>query len=211
MADRGMSPDHYFSRSPRSKAKTNRIITRLRGRRFEFVTSSSVFSKKRVDLGTRLLVESMTLPQAGLALDVGCGYGVVGIVAAALKPALRVFLCDINERAIRLTKQNVRANGINNAAVRRGQLYEPIRDLKFDCILSNPPISRGMETVKEIILKAPEHMTTGAHFQIVVKSKIGGKRFQSILQEAFGNVQILSRKSGYRVFISEKDKTAISH
>ncbi len=162
-------------------------------------------------MGTRLLVESMILPEDGLLLDVGCGYGVVGIVAAALKPTLQVFLTDVNERAVRLAKQNLRANTAGNAVVRRGQLYEPVKDLEFDCILSNPPVSRGMETVKELILKAPEHMVAGASFQIVVKSKIGGKRFQSILQEAFSNVRILSRKSGYRVFISEKDKTAVNH
>jgi 16S rRNA G1207 methylase RsmC len=198
------SPNHYFAAHPKSKIKLGIIHTYLRGRPFEFLSASGVFSKKRVDLGTRLLIESMVLPEKGSVLDVGCGYGAVGIAAATFNPNLRVIMVDVNERAVWLTKQNIEINSVDNAEVRRGHLYEPVKNLTFNCILSNPPVSAGMETVKTIIVEAPNHMTDKALFQMVVRSKIGGKRLRTLLESAFGNAEILARKSGYRIFISEK-------
>jgi 16S rRNA G1207 methylase RsmC len=204
MPRKSESSNHYFTAYPKSKAKFGIIRTYLRGRPFEFLTASGVFSKKRVDLGTRVLIESMVLPEKGYVLDVGCGYGAVGIVAASSNPNLRVVMVDVNERAVWLAKQNIQLNSVSNSEVRSGHLYEPVKDLTFNCILSNPPVSAGMETVKAIIAEAPKHMANKACFQIVVRSKIGGKRLKMLLEEAFENAEILARKSGYRVFISEK-------
>lgn len=196
--------EHYFTAHPKTKAKFGLISTNLRGRSFQFITASGVFSKKRVDLGTRLLIESMVLPNDGVVLDIGCGYGAVGIVAAAVSPTLRVVMVDVNERATQLAKQNIQINGVRNAEVKRGYLYEPVKDLMFNCILSNPPVSAGMNTVKAIISEAPAHLESKGLFEMVVRSKIGGKRLLTIFKKAFGNVDVLSRKSGYRVLISKK-------
>ena len=204
MPKKSESANHYFTAHPKSKAKLGIVRTYLCGRPFEFLTASGVFSKKRVDLGTRVLIESMVLPEKGCVLDVGCGYGAVGIVAASSNPDLRVVMVDVNERAVWLAKQNIQRNNVTNAEVRSGHLYEPIKGLAFNCVLSNPPVSAGIETVKAIIVEAPKHMANKARFQMVVKSKIGGKRLKMLLEEAFGNTEILARKSGYRVFISEK-------
>jgi len=204
MPKKSASSNHYFTAHPKSKAKLGIVHTYLCGRPFEFLTASGVFSKKRVDLGTRLLIESMVLPEKGCVLDVGCGYGAVGIVVASSHPDLRVVMVDVNERAVWLAKQNVQRNNVTNVEVRSGHLYEPIKGLTFNCVLSNPPVSAGIETVKAIIVEAPKHMANKARFQMVVKSKIGGKRLKMLLEEAFGNTEILARKSGYRVFISEK-------
>jgi 16S rRNA (guanine1207-N2)-methyltransferase len=204
MTKTGKIADHYFTEHPRSKPQLGLIHTYLRGRPFDFVTASGVFSRRRVDLGTRLLIESMILPKEGHALDVGCGYGAVGIAAASFNPRLYVTLVDVNARAVWLASQNIERNCAGNAEAKRGCLYEPVKDLNFDCVLSNPPVSVGMETVKAIISEAPEHMTQKAHLQMVVKSKVGGKRLQMIFKEAFGNVTILARESGYRVLMSTK-------
>jgi 16S rRNA G1207 methylase RsmC len=204
MRKKGEELDHYFAAHPKSKMRLGIIRTHLRGIHFEFLTASGVFSKKRVDLGTRLLIESMVLPQEGYVLDVGCGYGAVGIAAAKFNPNLRVIMVDVNERAVRLARQNAEKNYVSNVDVRRGYLYEPVKDLVFNCVLSNPPVSAGMETVKAIISEAPEHMANGGLFQMVVKSKIGGKRLLMVFEEAFGNVEVLARKSGYRVLMSKK-------
>lgn len=195
---------HYFTSEQKSKLKLGLIRTYLRGKPFEFLTASGVFSKKRVDLGTRLLIESMILPDEGYVLDVGCGYGAVGIAAAAFNPKLRVVMVDVNDRAVWLARQNVQLNKVYNATVRRGSLYEPVKDLRFNCILSNPPVSAGIKAVKEIVSEAPEHMAQGATFQMVLKSKICGERIHGIFNEAFGNFKIHARKSGYRVLIAEK-------
>jgi len=204
MRKKGEELNHYFAEHPKSKMRLGIIHTHLRGIHFEFLTASGVFSKKRVDLGTRLLIESMVLPQEGYVLDIGCGYGAVGIAAATFNPNLRVIMVDVNERAVRLARQNAEKNYVSNVEVRRGYLYEPVKDLVFSCVLSNPPVSAGMETVKAIISEAPEHMASKALFQMVVKSKIGGKRLLMVFEEAFGNIEVLARKSGYRVLMSKK-------
>ena len=204
MRKKGEELNHYFAEHPKSKMRLGIIHTHLRGIHFEFLTASGVFSKKRVDLGTRLLIESMVLPQEGYVLDIGCGYGAVGIAAATFNPNLRVIMVDVNERAVRLARQNAEKNYVSNVEVRRGYLYEPVKDLVFSCVLSNPPVSAGMETVKAIISEVPEHMASKALFQMVVKSKIGGKRLLMVFEEAFGNIEVLARKSGYRVLMSKK-------
>jgi 16S rRNA (guanine1207-N2)-methyltransferase len=196
--------EHYFAELPGSKSKFGLIRTSLREKSFEFLTASSVFSKKRVDLGTRLLIEAMILPEKGCILDVGCGYGAVGISAAASNPRLRVIMTDVNTRAVRLAKHNIQTNWLTNAEVRCGYLYKPVEQLTFNCVLSNPPVSAGMETVKAIITQAPKVMATKATFQMVTKSKIGGKTLRSTFKETFGNSAVLARQSGYRVLIAEK-------
>jgi 16S rRNA (guanine1207-N2)-methyltransferase len=196
--------NHYFVEHPKSELKLGIIRTYLRGRSFEFLTASGVFSKKRVDLGTRLLIESMILPKNGYVLDLGCGYGAVGIAAAVFNPCLHVIMVEVNERAVTLARQNVEINNVQNVMLKRGHLYEAVKGFTFDCVLSNPPVSAGMETVKAIITEAPQHLASKALFEMVVKSKIGGKRLCAILQDAFGNVSVLARKSGYRVLFSEK-------
>jgi len=193
--------EHYFAAKPTSKPRLRVIHAYLRGRYFEFLTASGVFSRNRIDLGTRLLIESMVLPDEGTILDLGCGYGPVGIVAATTKPKLQVYMTDVNERAVWLAKKNVRKNQLKNVKVKRGFLYTPVENMKFDAILTNPPVSAGVKTVNQIIAGAPAHLKSGGTFQIVVRSKIAGKRFTSMLEENFSNVQILARKSGYRVFI----------
>jgi len=197
-------PEHYFAVAPKSPAKLGLLRTTLRGKSFEFLTASSVFSKKQVDLGTRLLIETMLLPETGAVLDVGCGYGAVGIAAAASNQRLHVVMTDVNERAISLARQNTQKNKVYNTEVRRGYLYEPVRDSKFNCVLSNPPVSAGMTTVKALITQAPTVIAENALFQMVIRSKIGAKTLPHIFTETFGNCQVLARKSGYRVLIAKK-------
>ncbi len=204
MTGQKRNAESYFAKTPKSKAKFGIVRTRLRGEPFEFLTASSVFSKKRVDLGTRLLIEAMVLPETGVVLDLGCGYGAVGIVAAASNSRLYVIMTDVNIRAVRLAKQNVEKNKVNNAEVRCGYLYGPVKDLTFHCVLSNPPVSAGMETVKSVITEAPQVMAHEATFQMVIRSKIGAKTLPSVFSETFGNYTVLARKSGYRVLIAEK-------
>jgi len=193
--------EHYYSSDPKSSECLGIIRTSLRGHNFEFLTSTSVFSKKKVDLGTRILIDNMILPQKGLVLDIGCGYGAVGITAATLSPQLQVIMTDVNTRAVRLAKQNIETNHINNAKVRYGNLYEPLTDLLFNCVLSNPPVSAGMSTVKAIIEGAPKIMAPNSSFQMVIRSKIGAKLFPETFYETFGNCEIVARESGYRVLM----------
>ena len=205
MTEKKSRLEHYFAALPKSKAKLGLVHTNLRGKPFTFLTASSVFSKKRVDTGTRLLIETMILPErTGYVLDVGCGYGAVGIAVATFNPRLHVLMTDVNARAVHLTKYNIGKNQAVNAEARCGCLYEPVKELTFDSVLSNPPVSAGMKTVKAIITEAPKIMANKATFQMVVRSKIGGKTLRPIFNETFGNSEVLARESGYRVLIAKK-------
>lgn len=204
MNKKAKETDYYFSESPKSRARFGLIQTYLRGRPFEFLTSSGIFSRDRIDLGTRLLIECMILPEKGCVLDIGCGYGPVGIAAATFKPDLQVVMADVNRRAVWLARQNTIKYSLSNVEVRQGNLYNAIKDLVFDCILCNPPVSAGMETIRTIVCEAPKHMTKRSTLQMVVRSKVAGKRLRAFFEEAFGSVEVLARESGYRVLISRR-------
>ncbi|MDR2700146.1 MAG: methyltransferase [Nitrososphaerota archaeon] len=201
-----LTSDHYFSSSPKSETNYGLIRAKFLGRNFEFITASSVFSKRRIDTGTQLLVESMILPEKGSVLDIGCGYGAVGIAAARFNSKLQIYMTDVNTRAVNLAKKNIENNKIANAQARCGHLYEPVEDLKFDCILSNPPVSAGMETVKTIITEAKKNMQPEAVFEMVIRSKIGAKMFPELFSETFGNCTIVARGSGFRVLLGKYSK-----
>lgn len=200
----GSIHQHYYSAFPKSKPRLGIIHTVICGKHFEFLTGSGVFSKDRLDLGTRLLIENMVLPEVGCALDLGCGYGAVGLAAATFRPHMEILLVDINQRAVWLTRQNAERNSLCNAEVRKGNMYEAVGNVFFKVILSNPPISAGMETVNRMISEAPQHLVLGGTLQMVVRSKICGDRLLSCFSGAFGNVRVLARGSGYRVLFSQK-------
>ncbi len=201
MSKKSKPVDHYFSAAPKSDDKFGIIKVKLRGRNLQFLTSSSVFSKRKIDLGTHVLIEAMVLPQSGSVLDIGCGYGAVGITVALLNPKLHVVMTDVNMRAVRLARQNVEANRVKNAEVRYGYLFEPVESMKFDCVLSNPPVSAGMDTVRAIIEGASKVLVSGGTFQMVIRSKIGAKTLPEAFLSSFGSCEVVSRASGFRVLM----------
>jgi len=196
--------EHYFSRRPSSRGSLGLVRCRMRGDAFEFLTSPGVFSYKRLDLGTRLLVESMVLPGSGRVLDVGCGYGAVGIAAARLEPGLEVWMSDVNERAVRLARLNCERNGVS-CVVLEGNLYEPVGEAVFDVVLSNPPYSAGMKrVVGPLVEGAWDRLVEGGSLQAVVRTNVGGRALRGLMEGRFGGVEVLKRGSGFRVLRSVK-------
>ncbi len=191
--------EHYFTKKPKSKVERGLIKARLGGRAFRFLTSSGVFSYKKIDRGTELLVSNMIIRQEDHVLDLGCGYGILGIAAA--KIAGRVILTEVNSRAANLARKNLKLNSIANAEVREGNLYEPVADEKFNVILCNLPMSAGLGVVYEIIEKSTAHLKSRGTLQVVVRK--GAKRIEQKMREIFGNVTTLAKKGGYRVFLSK--------
>lgn len=199
-----MSASHYFSSKPLSKDKRGIIKTTLRGKPYEFLTSKGVFSAKRVDNGTRVLVENMVLPEKGDVLDIGCGIGIIGIVVAKENPDLQVYMTDVNPRAVKLSSINADKNLVK-VAVREGDLYEPVEDFMFNTIISNPPISAGMKKVVfPLVQGAKDRLHPGGSLQLVIQTNKGGKMLGAYLDETFGEHSILARKSGYRVLVANK-------
>ena len=198
--------DHYFSSSPSSDFQKGLIKTFLRGKEYTFLTASGLFSYKRIDNGTRLLVESMKIPEKGSLLDLGCGIGVIGIVAACENNNLDVMMSDVNPRAVMIAGENVNRMGLRNIKVVKGYLYEPFKGMIFDTIVSNPPVSAGMSrVVKPLVRKAPEHLRKGGSIQLVIQSQKGANMLSNFLEKAFGNYEVLSRSGGFRVLFSIKN------
>jgi 16S rRNA G1207 methylase RsmC len=196
-------PKPYSSKMPTSSLKTNILSIYLRGKFFEFVSAPDVFSQSKIDKGTQLIIEKMELANANKILDLGCGIGVIGIVAASIISSnSQVVLTDINRRAINLTKSNLKKNNIKNAEARWGDLYEPVKEEKgtFDVIVTNPPVSSGMKTVFQIIEEATFYLKSQGSLQIVIRK--GRKRVFGKLNDVFNTVLEIGKKAGYHVYKS---------
>ncbi len=173
----------------------------IRGVTVEFEVAPGIFSYEEVDKGTKLLIEYAEIPDEGVVLDIGCGYGAIGITIAKVNPRLRVYMVDINKEAVKLAKRNAKRNRVEDrVVVLHGDLYEPVKGLKFRAIYTNPPLAAGMDTVLRIIEEAPQHLEKGGTLQVVIRK--GAETVKKAMERTFGNVTKLVSKWGYRVFLS---------
>jgi len=196
--------EQYFARRPVTKGRPSILQVTVRGHSFAFRTDAGVFSREGLDRGTELLLEALQVGPCESILDLGCGYGAIGIVAARLSDGGHVVLTDVNERAAALARANVAANAIRNAEVRVGDLYAPVEDLLFDHIVCNPPIRAGRGVVDRIISEAPAHLLDGGSFWLVARTRQGADAIRSRMTTAFGDATVVKRGSGFKVLRSAK-------
>ncbi|MGC8543799.1 MAG: class I SAM-dependent methyltransferase [Vulcanisaeta sp.] len=194
---------HYYDKEPAFKEmRIKRIRTTIRGIPLTFVVGPGVFSNEYVDAGTRLLAENMVIMDYWDILDMGCGYGVLGIVAAKLAPNGRVVMVDINRLAVKLASVNVKLNNVSNAEVRWGDLYDAVVNEKFNTVITNPPITAGLEVNRKLILGAKEHLKPGGLLQIVIPKKLRS-RFEEMLMENYDVIERLAKSGGYIVYAAK--------
>ena len=179
----------------------------VRGHAFAFRTDAGVFSRGGLDRGTELLLAALAVGPCQSILDLGCGYGAIGIVAARLSEGGHAILTDVNERAVTLARGNLAANGIRNAEVRLGNLYEPVAGMAFDHIVCNPPIRAGRGIVDCIIAEAPGHLLDGGSLWLVARTKQGADSLRHRMAAAFGTAEVVKRGSGFKVLRSVKKGT----
>ncbi|OUM95042.1 MAG: 16S rRNA methyltransferase [Thermobacillus sp. ZCTH02-B1] len=193
--------EHYYTKSPRSESDRRRFEAVLRGRRLTFETDAGVFSRSGVDFGSRLLIETAEIPDGARVLDVGCGYGPIGLAIAASLPNARVTMVDINERAVELARANAGLNGIRNVTVLESDLLEAVRGQTFDAVLTNPPIRAGKAVVHRIFAEAREVLAPGGALWVVIRKQQGAPSATAKLEELFGpdHVRTAARDKGYHV------------
>lgn len=194
--------DHYYSQQPSARSDRKKIEAVLRGQKLQFVSDSGVFSRDGVDYGSRVLIEQIELGQQDRVLDVGCGYGPIGLTAARLVPRGHVTMLDVNERAVALSRENAALNGIGNVDIQVSDLYEAIGGRTFDVILSNPPIRAGKSVVHRILEEAVAHLNPGGSLWIVIQNKQGAPSARAKLEACFGEERVTEagKDKGYRVY-----------
>ncbi|MFB9276797.1 class I SAM-dependent methyltransferase [Cohnella cellulosilytica] len=200
--------DHYYSAKPRSQSDRRAFETTLRGVRLKLNSDAGVFSRDGVDYGSRALIEHMEFPADARILDIGCGYGPIGLVAARLAPQGHVKLIDINERAVELARLNAKANGIGNVSFAQSDLYEAVEGESFDAILSNPPIRAGKAVVHRVFSEAFGRLNPGGELWVVIQNKQGAPSARAKLEEIFGEDEVaeIAKDKGFRVYRAKRSK-----
>jgi 16S rRNA (guanine1207-N2)-methyltransferase len=201
--DRSLT-DHYYSPKPTAAHQLHQVQVILRGKSFVFVTDAGVFSKKNIDFGSQLLIGAMDIAPTHRVLDVGCGYGPIGICAAVLAKQGHVTMIDINERAVQLSRDNAVHNGVNNVTVLQSDLLDQVSHQVFDRILTNPPIRAGKNLVYRIFEQAYNALAPEGQLWVVIQKKQGAPSAFAKLETVFGEVEEMTKDKGYRIFKATK-------
>ena len=184
----------YFTNEklPSNVRKTECVVL---GRKFIFLTDNGVFSKDGLDFGSRLLLETIPLEEVGgKILDMGCGYGVFGIVLAKLTKE-HVDMVDVNLRALHLTERNAKENNVNDVNVFESNVYQNISG-KYSSIITNPPIRAGKKIVYDIVMGAIDYLEDDGKLFLVIRKEQGAKSLIVDLEKVY-NVKVLEKKKGF--------------
>jgi 16S rRNA (guanine1207-N2)-methyltransferase len=197
--------EHYYSQKPKTKSDPKTWTATLRNNELTFTSDSGVFSKDGVDFGTRLLIDMFQFPDSDAPiLDVGCGYGTIGLTLAKENPSRVVVMVDVNERAVHLTRQNAEQNGISNVEIYESDLFENVPRCRFSAIVTNPPIRAGKQVVHRIFEEASERMFPGGELWVVIQKKQGAASAVKKLESIYDKVSIKSKKKGYTIILAQK-------
>lgn len=199
--------EHYYQQTPSVLSNEQEHIIHVANIQLKCVTDSGVFSKTGLDFGSRTLIEALKdqTYADGAVLDVGCGYGPIGLSLAKLNPSRHIDMVDINERAVALSHKNSQLNGITNTTVFQSDTYSNINKKDYALIVSNPPIRAGKSVVHHIISESIQYLQKDGVLVIVIQKKQGALSAEKKMQEVFGNVQLIARKKGYWILQSIKE------
>jgi len=186
---------HYFIDDPNIKSKPIEISYFFEGENYIFCSDAGVFSAQRIDAATDLLLKKIP-PLHGNLLDMGCGYGCIGIILAKTY-SLELTQVDINQRAIHLTKKNCGLNNVKSNIL-ISNCFDKITEY-FDTIVINPPIRAGKEVIYRMYEGAYRHLKESGKLFIVIQKKHGAESTLTELHQLFGNYKILHKKKGYYI------------
>ncbi|CAM4519057.1 16S rRNA (guanine1207-N2)-methyltransferase [Paenibacillus endophyticus] len=196
--------NHYYSQSPDVKHNRQVHEVSLRGFSFRFMTDTGVFSKSGVDYGSQVLIDAIEISTNANVLDVGCGYGPIGLTSAKLAELGHVTMIDINERAVQLSIENAKLNQLTNVTVLQSDLFVAVKGKTFDVIVTNPPIRAGKTVVHRIFEEGFELLEPGGSMWVVIQKKQGAPSAKAKLESLFADVEEVTKDKGYRIFRAVK-------
>lgn len=196
--------EHYYTESPTSEIKERILECEFKnGHKYLFKAPTGVYGKSKIDKATRILIENASFNE-GSILDIGCGYGVIGITIKKEFNSMKVFMSDVNKRAVEYAKINAKDNNAD-VEIKSGNLFDPWEDVIFDNIIANPPIVAGKNIWMNLIEKGYKHLSNKGTLNLVAFHNKGGKRIEEYMKEIFGNVTELEKSGGIRVYKSVKE------
>ena len=194
---------HYYTKNPEIAHDIGKIDFNIRDIKLQFMTDAGVFSRKGVDYGSQVMLR--TLPDInGEVLDLGCGYGAIGITVAKLNPMSRVTMIDINERAVELADKNIILNRVENAECFQSDAFENVKG-RYDVIVCNPPIRTGKKVIYPMFENSIKYLNSNSSLYIVIQKKQGAISAMEKLQEVYGNCEAINKDGGYWIIKSIKN------
>ena len=191
----------YYAENPDAAHDIHDLRVELLGHKLTFLTDAGVFSKKMIDFGSQLLLKCLEVEKGERVLDVGCGYGPLGI-SLVKAYGVQATMVDINSRALDLARKNAERNQVS-ATIFQSNIYEQVEG-KFDHVISNPPIRAGKQVVHEIIEKSMDFLEDDGDLTIVIQKKQGAPSAKSKMEDVFGNCEIIKKDKGYYILRSVK-------
>ena len=195
--------DHYYTRDPQSESRPVECEYTYRGVELRFRTDAGVFSKGEVDTGTRLLLEALPEEMAGEVLDLGCGWGVIGIAIAKKWPGCRVTMADVNLRALDLSRENAKRNRAEVVCVESDGMGA-LMDRSFDAVVTNPPIRAGKQVIYRMFADAAACLKPGGVLYLVIRKQQGAESCIKYLETIYSSVEKLDKSGGFWVLKASK-------
>jgi 16S rRNA (guanine1207-N2)-methyltransferase len=196
-----MDDDHYFSADPAVAFKRAPVSASVWGHDLELTSGSGVFAQGRVDIGTAILFRETEPPPPGRVLDLGCGYGVIGLAVAVAVPDAVVTAVDVNERAVLLANENAAALGVTGRYTATTPDGVPA-DATYDEIWSNPPIRIGKDALHDLLLTWLPRLAPGGRAVMVVGKNLGADSLQRWLGDQGYPTERVASAKGFRVLVS---------
>lgn len=197
---------HYYQNDPSLASNLHKISFDINGLHISLWTDNGVFSKSRVDEGSfAFLKVLLPLNLSGRILDLGCGYGTIGLTIALSNKEARVDLADINTRALALCEKNAKELGLSqNVTVLQSDIYQNIEG-PYDSIVVNPPIRAGKRVTYAMYEGAKQRLIDGGSLYIVIRKAQGGPSARDYIESLFGNITLLKRDKGYYIYQAKKE------
>ena len=188
--------EHYYTENPNSAHEERRVTLRALGNELAFATDAGVFSRDGLDRGTEVLLEALPA-LSGRVLDLGCGWGAVGVALGKKYPGLEIVMTDINRRAVELARRNLAGNGVR-AEVVQGDGFAAVEG-EFDAIVTNPPIRAGKAVIYGLFSDARRYLKPDGALYIVIRKQQGAPSALKYLREIYAEAEVIDRGSGFHV------------